>query len=187
MTKAKNTYGLKIGFTDWDSYQRWLQEWRRIYKSIAVECKDLKNKIKQAQDTKNSTKEMKYREVYLSSSSMAGKLMKLLELAKERWLNIKNLIKEFRKQNRNWPIVIQNVDKIILYFNDDSIEFNWLPQMILSTGIDKYHIKGFECNTRCISGDETQTKTMKIIAIVENVNITVNENGVAIINSNEYS
>ena len=29
---------------DWESYQRWLDEWRKTYKSIALECKNLKGK-----------------------------------------------------------------------------------------------------------------------------------------------
>lgn len=185
MAKDKNTYGLKVGFTDWESYQRWLVEWRKSYKSIASECKTLKGRIREAQDSKNSTKELRYREEYLTAGSIAGKLMRILEIAKEQWLNIKKLSKEYKNQKRNWPITLTNIENASLRFNENSSEFKWLPNNILVVGNKNYYINGFECNTRCKSGDEIQAKLLKVIALVESVDIVINESGVAIINNVE--
>lgn len=139
-----SVYNMKPYFVDAQSYREWRSGWLELYTVVSMDNRTSKLKIKSLQrsgePTRTTAKEMKFKSI------TARKLMTVLDEAKIRWNNIREMKKGLEEQKASYPVTLPECKNIDFHFNKIAIEFPFMPSWILKIKGKSYYVIEVEAN-----------------------------------------
>lgn len=146
---------MKPTFTDIDGYKAWRKQWNDVYQELTRRIQRQKKRLRAAQQqhsksgtvtgaisgvermvvvhSSNHTAMMKEFELRKSMTVNAHKLCTLLNEAKLRMAGITKMKKEMIAHQAQFPIKIEDCDRVDFHFNKKHLEFSWIPMWVLKT------------------------------------------------------
>jgi hypothetical protein len=105
-------------FTDWNSYQKWLQEWKAVIHYLNSVCLNRKKEIKDLNRSSQFEQLKRAREKYKYDRIMVTKMLTLHNEAVIRWKNIKVMNKAIQDQFDKFPLEIKDTKVIDFHFSE---------------------------------------------------------------------
>lgn len=132
--------GLKPTFTDINGYKAWRKQWAQVYNDLRKRIQHQKKRVynKQVYLAKeetyyNVTGLNSARDLRKSMSVNAHKLMTILDEAKKRMAGITQMKKDMVAHLAQFPIRIEECDRVDFHFNKKHLEYSWIPMWVLKT------------------------------------------------------
>jgi hypothetical protein len=147
--------GLKPTFTDINGYKEWRKQFNNVYQELARRIRQQKKALRTAQQrysntavaagpiarvhnqvvahSANHTAMMREMEKRKSMTVNAHKLCTLLNEAKLRMAGITKMKNEMKAHLEQFPIKIEECDRVDFHFNKKHLEFSWIPMWVLKT------------------------------------------------------
>jgi hypothetical protein len=147
--------GLKPHFTDIDGYKAWRTQFNNVYQELARRIREQKKALRTAQQRHSKSaivngsiasvqsmvnthdynhsivlKELAKRK---SMTVNAHKLCTVLNEAKLRMAGITKMKKEMNAHLEQFPIRIDECDRVDFHFNKKHLEYSWIPMWVLKT------------------------------------------------------
>jgi hypothetical protein len=147
--------GLKPQFTDIDGYKAWRKQFNNVYQELARRIRHQKKVLRTAQQRYSNTSQaigpiarvhnqvvahsanhialMREMEKRKSMTVNAHKLCTLLNEAKLRMASITKMKKDMTAHLEQFPIRIEECDRVDFHFNKKHLEYSWIPMWVLKT------------------------------------------------------
>lgn len=175
-----SVYGMKPQFTDWAGYQAWRSEWAELYALLTTEVREAKWKLKHYQrsehpDVKTVNRQYRYKR------AMARKLMTVLNEAKIRWGNIRDIKKGIAEQMAQFPLTVEGCRNIDFHFNKKSLEFPFVPAWVVKAKGKSYYVNHVDCETPWTTRERPDHPSTKGSIRIKRGNLTITTEGGAII------
>lgn len=184
-----SVHGMKPSFTDFAGYQAWRSDWRELYAHASEEIRKSKYAIKNLQrwfttspknqdETREQLKSMiaehRHRRI------IARKLMTVLEEAKIRWQNIRNMQKGIEEQNKEFPLSFEarNID---FHFNKKSLEFDFIPTWVVKARGKSFYVNHMDCQAPWTTRETPDHPSTKGSLRIKKGTLSINKDGIATI------
>lgn len=142
-----SVHNMKPQFTDSDGYREWLAEWRVMYDLMSEDIRQSKFAIKAAQRNNEHAGVSRLRKERRYKRVMAQKLMTVLNEAKIRWQNIRDIKGSISAQMAEFPLTVGDCRNIDFHFNKKSLEFPFVPSWVVKAKGKSYYVNHVDCET----------------------------------------
>lgn len=173
-----SVHGMKPSFVNYQGYQEWRAGWKDLYEIASEDIRRSKNRIKELQRAGEPTaalqREHRYKRV------TAYKLMTVLEEAKIRWQNIRNMKRGIQEQMKEFPLSLdaKNID---FHFNKKSNEFDFIPMWVVKAKGKTFYVNHMDCQTGFTTRENPDHPSTKGSLRVKRGTLNIDAEGNAVI------
>lgn len=173
-----SVHGMKPSFTTYQGYQEWRAGWRELYSLASEDIRRSKNRIKDLQRAGESSAAQQ-REHHFKRVT-ARKLMTVLDEAKIRWENIRNMRRGIQEQMKEFPLTLEakNID---FHFNKKSNEFDFIPMWVVKAKGKSYYCHSVVSSIGFSTRETPDHPSTKGSIRFKKGTLRIDENGVAYI------
>jgi hypothetical protein len=193
--------GLKPTFTDINGYKEWRKQFNNVYQELARRIRQQKKALRTAQQryrntavaagpiarvhnqvvahSANHTAMMREMEKRKSMTVNAYKLCTLLDEAKKRMAGITQMKKDMNTHLAQFPIRIEECDRVDFHFNKKHLEYSWIPMWVLKTKGQSFYCHHVDARCNWSTKESPDNPHTKGAIRLRNVSLTINAAGEA--------
>jgi hypothetical protein len=147
-----SAFNMKPKFTNEAGYKDFRASWTTLYGEVSGRIRKLKMEAKQAHRTARTESERdqaaRLQSQLVQERAMGAKAMSLLEDAKVRWQQIRDIQQNIAEQHATFPITIENVRNMDFHFNKKHLEFpDIVPMWTLKAKGQSFYLNHIDCQT----------------------------------------
>lgn len=178
--------GLKPTFTDINGYKAWRKQWKQVYADLTKRIRHQKKRVlnKQhevARDNRFFTVQNLNSAVTLrkSMSVNAHKLMTILNEAKKRMAGITKMKKDMVAHLAQFPIRIEECNRVDFHFNKKHLEYPWIPMWVLKTKGQTFYVHHVNALCPWTTRETPSNESTKGSIRLRNCSLEIDADGVA--------
>jgi hypothetical protein len=178
-----SAFGMKPKFDDRKSYSEWRKVWKDLYKELSTKIRKMKYELKEHQ-RKNVDQEhiAKLQRDLMQERVMASKAMTLLNEAKIRWNNIREMEKGIEEQKATFPVSVENARNMDFHFNKKHLEFpGVVPTWIVKCKGTSYYVNHVDCQVPWTTRETPEHPSTKGAIRIKRGNLSIDKEGNATI------
>jgi hypothetical protein len=193
--------GLKPTFTDINGYKEWRKQFNNVYQELARRIRQQKKALRTAQQrysntavaagpiarvhnqvvahSANHTAMMREMEKRKSMTVNAYKLCTLLDEAKKRMAGITQMKKDMNTHLAQFPIRIEECDRVDFHFNKKHLEYSWIPMWVLKTKGKTFYVHHVNALCPWTTRETPENDATKGSIRLRNCSLEIDAEGVA--------
>jgi hypothetical protein len=182
--------GMKPTFTNYEGYQEWRAEWRVVYKDLSqriIQQKAEVHRLNQeySRDPSQQKKEELKKAINLrkSMSVNAFKLNTILDEAKKRMAGITKMRQDMTEHVAQFPIEIDNCDRLDFHFNKKHLEFPWIPMWVVKSRGKTFYVNHVDARCPWTTRETPENDSTKGAIRIRNCSLRIDETGTATLES----
>lgn len=177
-----SAFGMKPTFVDYSGYQKWRSEWKALFQEVSTGIRKERAQLKELarayasgqpvlQFMAERQRELHHRRV------MGRKLMTLLDEAKIRWQNIKNMKAGLKEQMASFPMELGEARNIDFHFNKKHLEFDFVPMWTLKVKGKTFYVNHVDCNVPWTTRETPDNATTKGAIRIKRGTVSIDAEG----------
>lgn len=170
-----SAFGMKPTFKTKEQYKAWRKTWAALYRDVSKHIREQKLNTKAEQRKGNASEAQS---ALAQERAMGAKAMSLLEDAKIRWQNIKDIKASIAEQFAQYPLDLEDARNIEFHFNKKHLEFpDVVPMWIVKAKGKTFYVNHVDCETPWTTRENPDHPSTKGSIRIKRGNIHIDANG----------